>query len=104
MSRDTRMDPSPLRNSICDACQAVTTHKDGNCIPCIERGIALIKRLPTFDIQRDDKGVPHMVFDHYMRSMSPEETNLLDTGILVGIQNYEYHELVRLDLLKQEQS
>ena len=61
MSRDTRMDPSPLRNSICDACQAVTTHKDGNCIACIERGIKTLETMPTFDIVRSTDGTPHMV-------------------------------------------
>ena len=61
MSRDTRMDPSPLRNSICAACQAVTTHKDGNCIACIERGIKTLETMPTFDIVRSTDGTPHMV-------------------------------------------
>jgi hypothetical protein len=66
MSRDTRMDPSPLRNSICDACKAVTTHKDGNCIPCMQRGMDIMRTdcgeiMPTFDIVRSTDGTPHMV-------------------------------------------
>jgi hypothetical protein len=90
MGRDIRMDSSPYRNSICDACEAVTTHKTGTCMVCIERGIEFLKTMPTFDIIRDDKGIPHICTDYGLRSMTQTETHLLDAGILVGLQNSDY--------------